>query len=540
MPVDDTEVGPVARRDDETVLSRVAVPWPAPLVLPAAVDVVASLTGGLDAGRVGIGPALAATVATAAEDQHSFGRYAALFGRDSLQVARILGPQFPSIQPATFVALASHQGLPRDRAPLPDEYQRRLEAPGRIPHEVRDPNHDPIARDLVRRRGWAFPYFHSDDVTPTFVRDLARMELRQPGVLEILVEQRDGVTRSLSDVLGAATKHVLGSIGGDGLIESVRPARNDDPSLPAYPVWQDSPDAYFRVNGNLATGPVAALEVQLLAFDALTTAALIADRRHAVATVLPRADALRAAAAELRASVLAFFWTRGEVGGFASGVERVGSTLNALGGRRSVMGHALDSAMFDGPASAPIVDAIVHQLFEPDLGLVTPWGIRTLAADASHDRARPSGYHNGQIWPWDNHVIAMGLRRHGWNGLAAWLDERVIATCEALRCYPECIRGDSEAEPLVNRAVVEVEVADVSFGTFRHRVVQPPQPFQAWTVAGYMDAQWSLHRYDRIARTGSQARAEAHLLGRIADLGPSVDGGISAPTRGTGEPGLAR
>ena len=78
--------------------------------------------------------------------------FEAIFGRDALTCARILQPWYPGLTRRTVLALAALQGVRDDLA--------SEEEPGRIPHEVRDPN-DPAARRITAESGWAWPYFGS-------------------------------------------------------------------------------------------------------------------------------------------------------------------------------------------------------------------------------------------------------------------------------------------------------------------------------------------------------------------------------------------
>jgi glycogen debranching enzyme len=52
---------------------------------------------------------------------------------------------------------------------------------------------------------------------------------------------------------------------------------------------------------------------------------------------------------------------------------------------------------------------LVARLMGPDMW--SGWGIRTLSSD--HPAYNPHSYQNGSVWPHDNGIIAMGLRRYG-------------------------------------------------------------------------------------------------------------------------------
>src|SRR4029079_15200069 len=71
----------------------------------------------------------------------------------------------------------------------------------------------------------------------------------------------------------------------------------------------------------------------------------------------------------------------------------------------SNIGHLLWSGIVDRPRA----DAVARHLMSKRL--FSGWGIRTMAVgDAAYN---PIGYHVGTVWPHDNSIIALGLRRSG-------------------------------------------------------------------------------------------------------------------------------
>jgi glycogen debranching enzyme len=75
------------------------------------------------------------------------------------------------------------------------------------------------------------------------------------------------------------------------------------------------------------------------------------------------------------------------------------------------MGHLLASGIVDEDKAA----AVVEHLMSPEM--YSGWGVRTLATTES--RYNPVGYHVGTVWPFDNSIIAWGMRRYGYNREAA-------------------------------------------------------------------------------------------------------------------------
>ncbi|MFZ4515109.1 MAG: amylo-alpha-1,6-glucosidase [Acidimicrobiia bacterium] len=497
-------------RDNESLLSVHPSPIVRPPKLPSPVAALAQLTGVETIAAIGTRPPLAATLleGNATREARLF---EALFGRDALTISRFVRDDWPALTTTTLIALAELQGLPFEAAPHADLYTRRLEQPGRIPHETREAS-DPIARDLIQRMNWAFPYFHSDDATPMFVRDLAQLALHDSRVLAKRIVQRDGVERSLADALGAGVAHIVASLSPEGTLLSARGPAEQASGLHSYPVWQDSPDAYFRTNGDLARNSIAALEVQVYTYDALHAIERLVRRYPTLQARLGTTCEIAELADAVHRSVHLQFWVASDGGYFAPAVEKVGNQFVALGGRKSNMGALLDSAILsDGPVSRGFA-AVVHAMFDREHEMVTPWGIRTLSPVGAADHYRPDAYHNGSIWLFDNHVMARGLHRHGWHGLAHWLNRTLVAACDELSLYPEYIRGDSSEHPRITEYVADV-IAIEPDGLTRHtRIAQPPQPVQGWTVAAYLGAQRAIRKYPAHAYDARTRRVEEQLL----------------------------
>jgi glycogen debranching enzyme len=71
---------------------------------------------------------------------------------------------------------------------------------------------------------------------------------------------------------------------------------------------------------------------------------------------------------------------------------------------------------------------VVERLMKPDMW--SGWGIRTLSAN--HPAYNPHSYQNGSVWPHDNGIIAMGLRRYGFAEESARVAKAVL---DAARCF---------------------------------------------------------------------------------------------------------
>ena len=100
----------------------------------------------------------------------------------------------------------------------------------------------------------------------------------------------------------------------------------------------------------------------------------------------------------------------------------------------SNIGHLLWSGIVDEEKAK----ACVHHLMSDQL--FSGWGIRTMAE--GEGGYNPLGYHIGTVWPHDNSLIALGLRRYGYDEEAAHI---ALGMLEAARFFegrlPEAFAG---------------------------------------------------------------------------------------------------
>lgn len=442
-------------------------------------------------GQVGqFGPSLASLALERPKEQEvspELRKYEALFGRDSLRVALDVMPLYPLLTHATLHALAEQQGLV--------SYAPREEEAGRIIHEHRQPN-DPIARELTETLGWEWPYYGSVDATPQFMHAMYRYFRLTPEGATIFKERvqgRDGQTRTMAEVYKAALSWVERRLDAneEGFLEY-------KPAIPhgiENQVWRDSWDAYFHSDGTLANANhgIASAEVQQLTFDALLEAAEI---HRNVFNDVEKAEHLEARAEALREAIFTHLWVPEKGGYFALGTDRDDhGAIRPLKVRTSNMGHLLRSRLLRGEQYRPYREAIVSQLFSPEMLNVS--GIRTLATDEV--RFRPGAYHNGSVWLWDTYYTAEGLRYHGYYGLASVLAEKIHMVINVTQKFPEYVRGDDLPYPTLNTRVVKVRDANV--GGRINTLEQPPQEVQAWSVAAdiariYYSGRMPEHAYE--------------------------------------------
>ena len=116
-------------------------------------------------------------------------------------------------------------------------------------------------------------------------------------------------------------------------------------------------------------------------------------------------------------------------------------------------------------------ERLVRRLLRPDMA--TPFGVRSLSSQSPF--YAPFAYHRGGIWPFDNAVLAIGLRRYGYAAEALRIMRDVA---DAVTCFGSPVElyvvldGDLMAPPAGNTGPL----------LFSRR--SPPEnPVQGWTAA---------------------------------------------------------
>ena len=332
--------------------------------------------------------------------------YLTLFGRDSIWAARMMLPFGTELAAGTLRALARRQGTRHD--------PESAEQPGKIPHEVRRTTYtgSPGKSDL------SLPplYYGTVDATALWVTLL--VEAWRWGLPETEV-------RSLLPHLQAA----LAWLTGDG--------QPDDDGFLKYldatghglanQGWKDSGDSMRMRDGRVADAPIALVEAQAYAVEALVAAAELLD-----ALGEGGADRARVDADALRARMRAAFWVDGESGRYlAMALDGSGKTVDGLG---SNMGHALGTGALD-PAEATAVGETIT-----GAELLDTFGVRTLGT--GNGGFNPIGYHTGSVWTHDSAIIALGLAREGLTEQATRVVHALVASGEAFDYrWPELYSG---------------------------------------------------------------------------------------------------
>jgi len=432
----------------------------------------------------------------------------AIFGRDSLEVADDLMSVRPRLVQRILLTLAGLQGLQSD---LQTEEER-----GKIIHEYRttivdgkplDPLSHHIFTELAKRWGGdlhTMAYYGSIDATPQFLRVIGHY-CRQHGhqILQRTIKRRDGHIVPLHDTVSLAADWLIAKLATStsGLLEY----RTQNPHGIENQAWKDSREFYVHTNGKLANHkrPIASIEVQGLAYDALEEAALLLPER---------ADMLRAAAQKLRDRTIKLLWMPREKY-FALGIDY--SAKNVLRRIETVTANPaelLDTCFFDFlPANQreQYVSAIVKRIMSGDF--LTDAGIRSrgLSADAL---IKFWDYHGSfTSWPKETYDIAKGLRRQGLPKLAEQLENRILNVVHKSKNYPEFVYVDERGRVMTGppNPRTHGELSLVIESTNR------PESIQAWTVSAVLAIGASRQKRRHIHQVDWQIHLEQAVLEQI-------------------------
>jgi glycogen debranching enzyme len=304
--------------------------------------------------------------------------FVALFGRDTLIVSLQTMIVYPEFAAGTLEILAQYQATARD------DY--RDAEPGKILHELR---YGELAHfKLIPHT----PYYGTADATPLYLIAL-HAAWKATG-------DRTLIERHLPNAEACLTWiDKYGDRDGDGFQEYQTRSKAGYENM----AWKDSGDAVMYPDGTLVRGPKALCELQGYVYDAWLRMAEIYD----VLDNKRRANRLRKKAAVLFRKFNEAFWD-----------ERSGFYAYALDGdKKKVLSVAsnVGQCLWSGIIAPERAAAVVKRLMQKDMW--SGWGIRTLSSN--HPSFNPYNYQTGAVWPHDNSLIALGMRRYGFDAEAA-------------------------------------------------------------------------------------------------------------------------
>jgi glycogen debranching enzyme len=322
--------------------------------------------------------------------------YSTLFGRDSIITALQTLPFRPAIARETLTLLARKQGQSVD--PF------RSEEPGKIIHEMRQDELSCIGELPYER------YYGSVDSTPLFLL-LAAEYFHWTADKDLIEELMPAIEAAL------AWLRDYGDCDEDRFLEYV----TDSPDGLRNQGWKDSVEGVMHSDGSLCEGPIALVEVQGYVYAACIRLAGVFKALGEEA----QASDLRQHAATLRRRFNRAFWL--------PDLKRLAFCLDGKKRPSEVMSSNAGQALWSGIVSADKASFVRDALFQNDM--FSGWGIRTLSSNAMS--YYPLGYHLGTIWPHDNGIIALGLKRYGFDNE---VNEIATALFDAARDFPSPLR----------------------------------------------------------------------------------------------------
>lgn len=438
----------------------------------------------------------------------------AVFGRDSLEVAEDLMEVRPRMVRNILLTLASLQGVQfsdiseEDPGKILHEY-RRLDMDGRPLDDVSRFIFDQLAQKWGRE-GNAMIYFGSIDATPHYIRVVgafARRYGRQ--MLKERVMQRDGNRVSLLASVALATDWLIKKLdaSSSGLLEY----RRRNPFGIENQVWKDSREFYVHEDGQLANfnRPIASIEVQGLAYDALMAASDILSERAAD---------LELRARSLQARTIELLWQPARHY-FALGLDHdENERLRCISTITANPASLLDTAFFD---SLPIesrrqyIGGIVRMIMSQEF--LTDAGIRSRALSEAKLISFWDYHGSYTSWPKETYDVAKGLRRQGFGQLSQELENRLLNVVKKSRGYPEFIYVDGRGRVLAG--------APGGHAHGHHMMVNStnrPETVQAWTLSAVTAIIYSRLSGQKPVRTPMDAwqqEVEQEVLAHVPHVG---------------------
>ena len=441
----------------------------------------------------------------------------AVFGRDSATVAQTLLHIKPEIARDVIVTLSRLQGV----VEAPVGPQTNEEEPGKIVHEHRtlfvgtrriSPSSERLLQVLSRQWGGdesGLTYYGSVDATPLYVRlVIDYCAAHGEDILAKTVTRRDGRTVTIRECLYAAVDWITRRMDSSdlGFIEFWR--RNPDGIQ--FQVWKDSGTSYVHADGSLANwdAPIAAIEVQAYAYDALLAAGRLFGRQD-----------WRERAAALRQRVIERMWIQ-ESSYFAMGLDR-----DATGRPRRIESIAsngalvLDTGLLEGLPDAELyTSGAVRRICSADF--VTDVGVRCRTVGEAGLVGFQDYHGTWTVWPKETFEIARGLARQGMPHLARQLGNRLLNAVNVAGANVEFLYVSPDGRVMYDFRGVDPRDGDPRqiLGTNR------PEAPAAWTVAAALalKAWYGNDRpllVNRSPREEWRARLESEVSAALSQVG---------------------
>ncbi len=341
------------------------------------------------------------------------------------------------------------------------------EQPGRIIHEYWQPvpeRHIAAGWPLVEGR-----YYGSFDSTFLYLVTLSAVDavFDDAALLDELWPSAQAAMRWMLD---------WSDLDGDGLVEYKK--RNPRGIGLDNEVWKDSGESIQMADHRPVKQPAAWSEVQGYAWAAYQAYLALATKRGDLAggdkaqegaLKRPSREEIERRMDRLKQGLKSFWFEDGRSLFPAMALDGDKQPIRVVS---TNPGHLLWSGGGDKPQPLLTQDEaerICTRLMQPDM--MTPWGLRTLSSTAYY--YDPLSYHNGTVWPFDNCVVALGLRRYGFQQEAIRVAESILQALSAFKRPVELY----SVQP--SHWVRSHQLADDWFLADYHRSCN----VQAWTAA---------------------------------------------------------
>lgn len=279
------------------------------------------------------------------------------------------------------------------------------EQPGRIVHEY----WDPVPQRMIAAR-WPVingRYYGAFDATFLYLITLAQVDA---------FFNNQALLEELWPSANAALDWILNwsDLDQDGLVEYIK--RNPEGIGLPNQVWKDSAESVQPRDHIPLSHPLAWVEVQGYAWAAYMAYIELAKKRNCLDPILHQQIQHRI---EGILKGLQRFWLKEE----QYPAIALDSQKKPIVVVASNPGHLLWSGCIEQLQA----EQVCKRLMQPDM--LTSWGLRTLSEHAYY--YNPLMYHCGAIWPFDNAVTAIGLRRYGYNAEARRIAQGVLHAMHA-------------------------------------------------------------------------------------------------------------
>ncbi|MHB1416949.1 MAG: amylo-alpha-1,6-glucosidase [Chloroflexota bacterium] len=335
--------------------------------------------------------------------------FVALFGRDSLIASLQNMMVHARFAEGALRVLAKYQAEKRD--------DWRDAQPGKIMHELR---HGELAHfNMVPQT----PYYGTWDATPLYLITLHEA-WRWLGDRDLVKDLLPTAERCLEWI------DQSGDLDGDGFQEYRTFSQMGFQDM----CWKDSGKSIVYPDGSEVQQPKGTCELQGYVYAAKRGMAEVFAEFGDQA----RADTLRRQAADLKRRFNETFWME-EKGTFALALD---GRKNRVESVASNAGHCLWAGIADEDKARKVADRLLTR------DMWSGWGVRTLSA--GNPAYNPYSYQRGAIWPHDNGIIAMGLKRYGFAEQAGRVARGILDAAARFQSYrlPEVFAGlDREENP---------------------------------------------------------------------------------------------